>query len=111
MPTGDSLIDVAGQPGPKAIGRLEKLSLDDPKHRQWIEDTVYVLNTKMKESPGGLLPILDSRTSFLDGMGHGSRYYNIKQLRNEVVRRLADVGRPDLARKALAFNHPLHHQD
>ena len=111
MPTGDSLIDVAGQPGPKAIGRLEKLGLDDELHRQWLEDTVYVFNTKMKVSPGGVLPILDSRVAYLDKMGHGSRYYNIKQLRNEVVRRLADAGFSRLARQALATNQPLHHQD
>ena len=111
MPTGDSLIDVAGQPGPKAIGRLEKLGLDDEAHRQWLEDTVYVFNAKMNVSPGGVLPILDSRVVYLDKMGHGSRYYNIKQLRNEVVRRLADAGFPRLARQALAMNHPLHHQD
>ena len=111
MPTGDSLIDVAGQPGPKAIGRLARLGLDDPKHLQWVEDTVYVLNAKMKESPGAVLPILNSRVAFLNGLGHGSRYYNIKQLRNEIVRRLADAGRPRLARQALALNYPLHHQD
>ncbi len=111
MPTGDSLIDVAGQPGPKSIGRLEKLGLDDPEHRQWLEDTVFVFNARMKDSPGGVLSILDSRVAYLDQMGHGSRYYNIKQLRNEVVRRLADAGRPRLARQALAMNQPLHHQD
>ena len=111
MPTGDTLIDVAGQPGPKSIGRLERLGLDDPKHRQWLEDTVYVFNSKMKESPGGLLPILDSRTTYLDGMGHGSRYYNIKQLRNETLRRLADAGHFRLARQVLSMNYPLHHQD
>ena len=111
MPTGDTLIDVAGQPGPKSIGRLERLGLDDPKHRQWLEDTVYVFNTKMKEYPGGVLPILSSRVDFLDGMGHGSRYYNIKQLRNEVLRRLADAGHTRLARQVISMNYPLHHQD
>ena len=111
MPTGDSLIDVAGQPGPKSIGRLARLGLDDPNHRQWIEDTVFVLNTKMKETPGGVLPIVQSRTDFLDSKGHGSRYYNIKQLRNETVRRLAAQGQERLARQALSMHFPLHHQD
>jgi len=111
MPTGDSLIDVAGQPGPQSIGRLARLGLDDPKHHQWIEDTVYVLNTKMAQSPGGILPIVQSRTDFLNAMGHGSRYYNIKQLRNETVRRLAELNHHRLARQALSMNLPLHHQD
>ena len=111
MPTGDSLIDVAGQPGPKAIGTLEKLGLDDAKHRQWVEDTVFVLNSKLKESPGGVLSVVHTRTAHLDGMGHGSRYYNIKQLRNEAVRQLANAGHYAIARQVLQMNFPLHHQD
>ena len=111
MPTGDSLIDVAGQPGPKAIGKLAKLGLDDPIHRQWVEDTVFVLNSKLKESPGGVLSIVHTRTSHLDQKGHGSRYYNIKQLRNEAVRVLAQAGKPRIALQVLQMNYPLHHQD
>ena len=111
MPTGDSLIDVAGQPGPKAIGTLEKLSLDDPAHRQWVEDTAFVLNAKLRENPGGVLAIVHTRAAHLDGMGHGSRYYNIKQLRNEAVRQLAVAGHHSVARQVLQMNFPLHHQD
>ena len=111
MPTGDSLIDVAGQPGPRAIGVLEKLDLSEPNHRQWVEDTAFVLNAKMKDQPGGVLSILHTRAAHLDGYGHGSRYYNIKQLRNEGVRQLARAGRFDLARQSLQMNFPLHHQD
>jgi len=111
MPTGDSLIDVAGQPGPRAIGTLEKLGLDDPKHRQWVEDTAFVMNAKLAEQPGGVLSILHTRTAHLDGMGHGSRYYNIKQLRNEAVRQLARSGHYTVAKQALEMNFPLHHQD
>lgn len=111
MPTGDTLIDVGGEPGPKAIGRLEKLSLDEPAHRQWVEDTVYVLNARLNERPGAVLSVLKSRTDQLDAFKHGSRYYNIKQLRNEGVRVLAAAGHYDLARQVLAMNFPLHHQD
>ena len=111
MPTGDTLIDVGGEPGPKAIGRLEKLSLDEPTHRQWVEDTAYVLNARLKERPGAVLSVLKSRTDQLDAFKHGSRYYNIKQLRNEGVRVLAARGHYDLARQVLAMNFPLHHQD
>ena len=111
MPTGDSLIDVGGEPGPKAIGTLEKLSLSEPVHRQWVEDTVYVLNARLNERPGAVLSLLKSRTDQLDAFKHGSRYYNIKQLRNEGVRVLAGRGHYDLARQVLAMNFPLHHQD
>jgi len=111
MPTGDTLIDVGGEPGPKAIGRLEKLSLEDPKHRQWVEDTVYVLNARLRESPGAMVSLIKSRVDQLNSFKHGSRYYNIKQLRNEGVRVLARSGHYDLARQILAMNFPLHHQD
>ena len=111
MPTGDTLIDVGGEPGPKAIGRLEKLSLDEPTHRQWVEDTAYVLNARLQERPGAVLSVLKSRVDQLDAFKHGSRYYNIKQLRNEGVRVLAARGHYDIARQVLAMNFPLHHQD
>ena len=111
MPTGDTLIDVGGEPGPKAIGQLEKLSLEEPAHRQWVEDTVYVLNGRLAERPGAVLSVLKSRTDQLDSFKHGSRYYNIKQMRNEGVRVLAGRGHYDLARQVLALNFPLHHQD
>jgi hypothetical protein len=111
MPTGDTLIDVAGEPGPRAIGRLAKLGLDDPKHKQWVEDTVYVLNQRLAESPGSIVSLLKSRVDQLNSFAHGSRYYNIKQMRNEGVRVLARGGHFRLARQILAMNFPLHHQD
>jgi hypothetical protein len=111
MPTGDTLIDVGGEPGPKAIGRLEKLSLEDPKHRQWVEDTVYVLNARLQSSPGALVSLIKSRVDQLNAFKHGSRYYNIKQMLNEGVRVLARTGHYDIARQVLAMNFPLHHQD
>ena len=111
LPTGDSLIDVAGEPGPGSIGKLERLGLDDPKHLQWLEDTVFVLNKMMKDNPGGLVSTIKSRGDYLNQMQHGSRYYNIKQLRNAGVRQLARAGHARLARQILALNFPLHHQD
>ena len=65
----------------------------------------------MKENPGGVLSIVHTRTIHLDKMGHGSRYYNIKQLRNEAVRVLAQAGQPRVALQVLQMNYPLHHQD
>ena len=43
LPTGDTLIDTAGHPGPRAIGTLQKLGVDDPVHRPWLEETVQRL--------------------------------------------------------------------
>jgi hypothetical protein len=111
LPTGDTLIDVGGEPGPGSIGKLERLGLDDPVHLQWLEDTVFVLNKMMKDQPGGLVSLIKSRTDYLGQMKHGSRYYNIKQLRNAGVRQLARGGHARLARQVLALNFPLHHQD
>ena len=85
--------------------------MDDPAHRQWVEDTAFVLNAKLRENPGGVLSIVHTRAAHLDGMGHGSRYYNIKQLRNEAVRQLAVAGHHSVARQVLQMNFPLHHQD
>ena len=50
-------------------------------------------------------------TAALDAHEHGSRYYNVKQARNEAVRQLARNGRPDLALEVLSGNYPLHNQD
>jgi hypothetical protein len=44
-------------------------------------------------------------------MGHGSRFYSIKALRNAGVRQLARAGRLDLARQLWADTLPLHNQD
>ena len=108
---GDTLIDVGGEPGPKAIARLEKLSLEEPRHRQWVEDTVGLFNGRMKESPGAMVSLIKSRVDQLNSFQHGSRYYNIKQMLNEGVRVLARAGHYRLARQILAMNFPLHHQD
>ena len=70
-----------------------------------------MLNARLKERPGAVLSVLKSRTDQLDAFKHGSRYYNIKQMRNEGVRVLAAGGHYDLARQVLAMNFPLHHQD
>jgi hypothetical protein len=50
--------------------------------------------------------------SRIDALGHGSRYYNIKQARNEAVRRLAEGGANQASRSVvLRQSWPLHHQD
>ena len=111
LPTGDALIDVGAEPGPLAIGTLEKLGLDDPAHAAWLDSRAGELNAALVDDPEGVQPILEGMVDVLDGHGHGSRYYNIKQARNEAVRVLARTGRPDLARIVLRGAYPLHHQD
>jgi len=111
LPTGDSLIDVGAEPGPRAIGTLERLGLDDPDHRAWLADQERHLDAALASAPEQVHAIVAEMTARIDAMGHGSRYYNIKQIRNEAVRQLARAGRPALARQILADNWPLHAQD
>jgi len=111
LPTGDSLIDVAGSPGPLAIGSLMKLGLDDNAHRIWLEETKASLQPLLESDPSSLLGEARARTTTLDAFTHGSRFYNVKQLRNEVVRQLAKAGHYRAAADMLSDNFPLHHQD
>jgi tetratricopeptide (TPR) repeat protein len=111
LPTGDSLVDVAGWPGPRAIGRLTRLDMDDPAHRPRLEEAVRTLDAALAADPATVQPALDAFLAELDAHGHGSRYYNMKQARNEGVRVLARRGRPDLAARVLEGAFPLHKQD
>lgn len=111
LPTGDSLIDVAGQPGPRAIGKLSKLGLDDEEHVGWLQAEADALNALMETAVHEVPDRSRKTTSTLDAHDHGSRFYNVKQARNETVRQLAREGHPDLALEVLADNYPLHNQD
>ena len=111
LPTGDTLIDVAAQPGPMAIGTLMKLGIDDPEHRPWLVSSVERLNQALETDPGTVPALIDTLVSELNQYNHGSRYYNIKQVRNEGVRVLARAGHYELARQVLRTNYPLHHHD
>ncbi len=108
LPTGDSLIDVAGEPGPRAIGKLAVMGLDDPAHQGWLEGAVQRLNAAGDEQ---VVQEIRALVSELEQRPYGSRYYNIKQLRNEGVRVLARRGRYDLAVTLLRDNTPLHDHD
>ena len=110
LPTGDSYIDLGGEPGPMAIGRLERLDREDPEYRAWLEPWVSRLNTGLEES-GGVMPVLSDLVAAYDEMGHGSRYYNIKQARNEATRLLARAGRYAEALAVHRTHWPLHAQD
>ena len=111
LPTGDSLIDVGAEPGPRAIGTLEKWGLTDPTHRSWLEAEEAQLETLLATHPELLPAAVAAGAAQLDRGGHGSRFYNIKQLRNEAVRQLARAGHPALAQEVLLQNQPLHNQD
>ncbi len=111
LPTGDSLIDVGAGPGPRAIGELERLGLDDPDHRARLDALALVLNEALIGNPDQVIPLLDAYVAEVDALGHGSRYYNIKQARNAAIRQLARAGRADLALQVLRQSWPLHHQD
>ncbi len=111
LPTGDSLIDVAAQPGPRAIGTLERLGLDDPEHRAWLTEEAEELDRSLGDDPADVAARVEQMTERIDALGHGSRFYNIKQIRNDAVRQLARAGHAETARQILRDNYPLHHQD
>jgi hypothetical protein len=111
LPTGDSLIDVGSEPGPMAIGTLEKLGLSDPEHAAFLADRAVALNAALTTDPKTVRPLVVAMTERFDAMGHGSRYYNIKQVRSEAIRQLALAEEPGLALEILGDIRPLHNQD
>lgn len=104
LPTGDSLIDTAGGPGPRAIGSLWMMGADDRPYQAWLKTQARAWST------GGLAEVKAS-VAAVAAHTHGSRFYNAKQLRNAGVRMLA--GRQDWAGalSLVADQRPLHHQD
>jgi hypothetical protein len=108
LPTGDSFIDVAGFPGPRAIGSLSVLSVDEPNHRAWLEEKARALSgLAPTQVPGAVAELVAE----LDRHPWGSRYYNIKQARNAAIRALASQGASAQAREVLRASWPLHAQD
>jgi hypothetical protein len=85
------------------------LDKSDPDYRTWLEPWLKRLNSALKS--GGVPQVLSELTDAYDEMGHGSRYYNIKQARNEATRQLAGAGRYEEALEVLRSNFPLHAQD
>lgn len=106
LPTGDTLIDTAGEPGPVAIGKLQKLDASDLEHQAWLKAAADRLNGT--EDVVGMVRELVRE---LDRHPYGSRYYNIKALRNEGVRVLARRGRYDQALALLQDSRPLKAHD
>jgi len=111
LPTGDSLIDIASSPGPKAIGDLMKWGLNDKEHASWLKKASQEIVTVMQESPEKSIEAYKKHIQYLEKAQHGSRFYNVKQLRNATVRQLARSKSYLMAHKVLQDNFPLHHQD
>ncbi len=111
LPTGDSLIDTAASPGPRAIGRLWMLGDDDESYVAWLEQLAEQLTALADTDPTGFVGAIRGAVGALDRHTHGSRFYNIKQLRNAGVRVLASRGHYTQAASLLADHRPLHNQD
>ena len=106
--TGDSTIDTLGFAGPRAIGTLSRLGVDDPEHKPWLDATAAALEA----APAAEVPAkVAAFAAELDRFPGGIRYYAIKQLKNSAVRHLARDGHYPEALTVLATNLPLHNQD
>lgn len=111
LPTGDSLIDVAGQPGPLAIGTLMKLGADDTAYQAWLAPHLSQIQGQF-EQKGDVLGALQRTLQALDeAYDYGSLFYTKKQIRNATLRQLARSRRFDEAYAVHQLNFPLHHQD
>ena len=111
LPTGDSIIDVGGQPGPMGIGTLMKLDVSDPDHKQWLTKYGQQLKEQLSSDPTQSVAICSEAIQTLNAYTHGSRFYNVKQFRNACTRQLARLGHYTEALTIFKQSFPLHHQD
>lgn len=111
LPTGDTWIDTAGEPGPAAIGRLEVLSLDDPQQRARLEKAAAELQAALDRDPRGVADALAPLLAFYAGTPYTSAYYNEKAARDEVIRQLARARAWLVAATLIDAQFPLHRQD
>ena len=111
LPTGDSLIDVGGQPGPFGIGSLMKLDHKDPEHQAWLEKQASLIISALPNDPQKAVLLCKESIVHLNSYPHGSRFYNVKQMRNACTRQLARTGHFKEAQEIFQTSFPLHHQD
>ena len=111
LPTGDSIIDVGGQPGPMGIGTLMKLDVSDPDHKQWLTKYGQQLKEQLSSDLTQSVAICSEAIQTLNAYTHGSRFYNVKQFRNACTRQLARLGHYTEALTIFKQSFPLHHQD
>lgn len=106
--TGDSTVDTLGFAGPRAIGSLSRLGVDDAEHKPWLDSTAAALAAA---APTEVPAKVAAFAAELDRFPGGIRYYAIKQLKNTAVRHLARDGHYAEALAILSTNLPLHNQD
>ena len=111
LPTGDSLIDTVAAPGPRAIGRLWMMGDDDEAYLAWLGALAEQITRLADTDPAGVVAAIRTAVGALNQHTHGSRFYNVKQLRNAGVRILASRGHYSESSMLLADNYPLHNQD
>lgn len=111
LPTGDSIIDVGGQPGPMGIGTLMKLDVSDDTHHAWLTQYGNTLQELASQHPDKAVATCQQAISELNAYTHGSRFYNVKQFRNACTRQLARLGHYAAAKTIFDDSFPLHHQD
>ena len=110
LPTGDSLIDIAGHPGPKGIGYIGKTRFKRSQTQRLAYRTRELVLQNISNPPKAK-QICQQATKKLDSYTDGSRFYNVKQFRNACVRQLAKAKSYDAAFEILQENFPLHNQD
>jgi hypothetical protein len=109
LPTGDAWIDVGGFAGPRAIGQLERLSLED---QAWVATLTHLAEDLNAQEPARVPASLEAAIQTLRlEHDHGSLYYNLKQLRNTGVRVLARKGEYARALEPLRAQRPLRRHD
>ena len=111
LPTGDSLIDIGGQPGPFGIGSLMKLDHKDAIHSVWLKEQASLIISSLPENPAQAKTYCQNAMQELNSYTHGSRFYNIKQMRNACTRQLARAGHFAEAQEIFQTSFPLHNQD
>ena len=111
LPTGDSLIDIGGQPGPFGIGSLMKLDHKDIEHAAWLQKKATLIVGSLPENPAQAKEYCQKAMQELDSYTHGSRFYNVKQMRNACTRQLARAGHFSEAQEIFQTGFPLHNQD
>ncbi|MFH1466138.1 MAG: hypothetical protein ABIO70_17265 [Pseudomonadota bacterium] len=100
MPTGDSLVDIAGFPGPRSSGALAALDPNDPATQAWFTERAARMMSAPSDSLPAVLEVVVRETESL-GLGD-SRYYLAKQIRNAGIRSLARRGEWQAARQVTA---------
>ena len=84
---------------------------DDEAYLAWLGALAEQINRLADTDPAGVVSAIRAAVAALNQHSHGSRFYNVKQLRNAGVRILASRGHHGDAAQLLADQRPLHNQD